>query len=106
MATIRENLVNAINDLNKLLLITETDAQRAQIRIDRLSLYRQLEDVIFAELNHQDEDVKAALEEVESLAGLADEAKRDIQKIEKLFKKVAKAVKAIEKAVKAAGKIL
>ena len=99
METLRQNLVDAINELNKLILATEDEEIERQIRWMRKLYVQLLEEVIKQEIASNTVEFQAAIEGLQAAKKAAVEAKEDIEKVAKAIERAVQAAKAVDKVV-------
>ena len=99
--TVRGNLIDAINELSKLLDVTQDPNEQFEIRIKLRELYQRLDRVVVADLSSVTTTVKfrAAIDALKALTEAAKEAQRDVAKVSKAIRKAASAVGKVEKLV-------
>lgn len=98
--TIRVNLVNAINEMNKLLEVCNDENQKFEIRIKIRELFQRLDRVIVATLDSGTPEFAEAIESLKSLTAKAIEAKQSLDKVAETINKAAEAIGKVEKLVK------
>jgi len=98
--TLRKNLIDTINELNKLLYLSITDEQIANLRKKRKLCFVLLEEVIEQEISDETDEFKEAIVALQEATSQAKEVKNDIEKISKAISKISKATKQVEKIVK------
>ncbi|MDW6005427.1 hypothetical protein [Vibrio mangrovi] len=104
--TIRTNLVDALNEMNKLLEVCEDEDQQYEIRIQCKTLFQQLDRVIVATLDAGAAEYKDALSALKDLTSLAVEGKKDLEKMYKVIEKAADVIEKVEKLVKHVTRLL
>lgn len=97
--TIRGNLVDAINELNKLLEVCTDSNQCFEIRIKIRELYQRLDRVIVATLDSSTAEFDAAIVALQDLTKAATKAKDNLNKVATVLKKAATAISKVEKLV-------
>jgi DNA-binding transcriptional regulator GbsR (MarR family) len=100
MKTLRESIVNTINELNKLMLKTKDPDEEKKIRKLRKIYFSLLEEVIEQKIKRNTAEFKTALESLEMAYKEAKAAKKDINKIKTAIDKAVSAAKALDKVVK------
>ncbi len=100
METLRENISNTINELNKLLMKTTNSEEENKLRKLRRIYFDLFEDVIKKELDNKTSEFKDAIDALKIAKNEAVEAKKDIEKIANAINKAVSAAKAIDKVVK------
>lgn len=98
--TIRVNLVNAINEMSKLLEVCNDENQKFELRIKIRELFQRLDRVIVATLDSGTPEFDEAIKSLKSLTAKAIEAKQDLDKIAVTITKAAKAIGKVEKLLK------
>lgn len=98
--TIRENLVNAINEMTRLLEVCNDENEKFELRIKIRELFQRLDRVIVATLDSGTPDFAEAVESLKSLTAKAIEAKSDLEKVTETINKAAEAIGKVEKLVK------
>lgn len=100
MATLREGIVNTINDLHPLLNANIPHSEKDQVREKIDALYKQLEAVIEQSINPQTDEFELAISALDSAIESAKSAKMDMQKTSETIQKTAKAISQIENVLK------
>lgn len=100
METIRSNLSDTLNELNKLLLRTKDPEQRRLIRKLRRILFMLFEEVIKQEIKTNTIEFEEAIDSLKIAKESAEKAKKDIDKIAEAINKATAAAKAVDKIVK------
>lgn len=98
--TIRGNLVDAINELNKLLEVCPDENQCFEIRIKIRELFQRLDRVIIATLDSSTVEFDDAIDALQDLTKEAKTAKTKLDKVADVINKAAVAVGKVEKLVK------
>jgi predicted metal-dependent hydrolase len=98
--TLTENLAKSINEITRLIYLTEDENKKFELKIKKMELFQQLDRVIIAELSNESEAFKEALSAIKELTQKAMEAKKDLSKIRDTIEKAAKAISKIEKLIK------
>lgn len=98
--TIRNNLVNAINDMTRLLETSISDDQRFELRLKIRELFRRLDQVVVATLESGTPEFDDALASIKSLSRTSREAKEDLGKLEEVLTRATETVAKVEKLVK------
>jgi uncharacterized protein (UPF0147 family) len=98
--TIRGNLVDAINELSKLLEVCEDPNQCFEIRIKIRELFQRLDRVIVASLDRTTPEFDEAITALQTLTKAAVEARTKLEKVASVITKAATAVAKVEKLVK------
>jgi ABC-type transporter Mla subunit MlaD len=97
---IRKNLVDAINEMSRLLEVCEDEDQLFEIRMKIRELSLKLDRVIVAILNSETPEFKEALASLKTLTNEAREAKNDLKKTASAINKAAEALGKVEKLLK------
>ena len=97
--TIRGNIVDAINEMTKLLDICEDENQCFEIRIKIKELFQRLDRVIVASLDSTTPDFDDAIKALQSLTKQATDAKASLDKVAAVINKAAIAIGKVEKLV-------
>ncbi len=97
--TIRGNIVDAINELNKLLEICQDSNQCFEIRIKIRELYQRLDRVIVASLDASTPEFSDAIKALKDLTKEAINAKTKLDKVATVINKAATAIGKVEKLV-------
>lgn len=100
METLRKNLVDTINELNKLLHEAISEEEKNQIRKKRRLYFTLLEEVIDQEIPASTDGFDDAIAALQDATKKAKEAKNDLSKVAGTIQKVADAAKQVEKIVK------
>lgn len=98
--TIRVNLVNAINEMSKLLEVCNDENQKFELRIKIRELFQRLDRVIVATLDTGTPEFDEAIKSLKALTKKAVEAKKDVNKIAETINRAAEAIGKVEKLVK------
>lgn len=98
--TIRGNLVDAINEITKLLEVCDDSNQCFEIRIKIRELFQRLDRVIVASLDPTTAEFDEAIKALQSLTKAAIEAKTKLNKVAEVINKAATAIGKVEKLVK------
>ncbi len=98
--TIRGNLVDAINEMTRLLEVCNDDNQKFDLRIKIRELFQRLDRVIVATLVSGTPEFEEAIESLKSLVAKANEAKQDLEKVNETINKATEAIGKVEKLVK------
>ena len=104
--TIRNGLVDAINEMTQLLEVCEDSNQEFDLRIKIRELFQKLDRVIVTMLDSETIEFIEALKSLKELTKKAKEAKKDLEKVTETIKKAAEAVGKVEKLVKDVSGIL
>lgn len=100
METLRANIGDAVNELNKLLRKT-TDAEEEQrIRKLRRIYFALWEEVIEQEIDSRTPEFEQAIDSLKLARDAAVEAKEDLEKIPEAINRAVAAAKAVDKIVK------
>jgi hypothetical protein len=100
METIRENLVDLINELNKLLILTKNPEEEDKIRQARRVGLALLEEVIKQEIKSNTREFREAIASLKEAQEAVEAAKQDIKKISDAINRTVLAAKAVDKIVK------
>ena len=98
--TIRNNLVDSINELNHLLEVCQDSDQKFAIRMKTRELFQCLDKVIAATLDSSTQEFNDAIESLQVLTSEAKEAKADLNKIAETVKRAEDALGKVETLVK------
>ena len=98
--TIRGNLVNAINEMTRLLEVCNDENEKFELRIKIRELFQRLDRVIVATLDSGTPEFAEAVESLKSLTAKAIEAKNDLEKVADTINKASEAIGKVEKLVK------
>lgn len=99
METLRKNIVDTVNELNKLLLKAEDDGERRDIRSLRKLFMLQLEEVIKKELDANAAEFQSAIASLQEAKNAAVDAKADIDAIADAINRAVAAARAVDKVV-------
>lgn len=99
-ATIRVNLVNLLNEFNKLLVLTNNDDEEAKIRKNRRILFVLLEEVVKQEIDANTTEFREAISALREARQKVEDAKADIGKIVDAIRFVVLAAKAVDTIVR------
>lgn len=100
METIRQNLVNLINELNKLLILTTDPEEEEKIRRARRVSLSLLEEVIKQEIKSNTREFREAISSLKEAQDAVETAKQDVKKISDAINRTVLAAKAVDKIVK------
>jgi hypothetical protein len=100
METLRSNVSDAVNELNKLLLKTKDSEEKKKIRKVRRIYFALYEEVIKQEIKSNTHEFEEAIDSLQVARDAAVEAKKDINKIAEAINKAVIAAKAVDKIVK------
>ena len=98
--TIRKNLIDAINEMTRLLEACNDPDEKFKIRIKIRELFHELDKVIVATLDSGTDEFNEALKSLKELTKKANEARDDLEKVAEVINKAAEAVGKVEKTVK------
>lgn len=98
--TIRANLANAVNDLNKLIPIEPDPAQRERLRRVRRAYFALFEEVIKQVIDRNSVEFEDSIEELQLAQKTLRTAKGDIEGIAEAIRRAVIAAKAVDKIVK------
>ena len=97
--TIRKSLVDAINEMTRLLEVCVDSNQEFALKIKIRELFQKLDRVIVTALNADTVEFEDALSALQALSIQAKEAKDDLEKVAKTLQKASDAVTKVEKLV-------
>jgi hypothetical protein len=100
MSTLREGLVNTLNEINKLIRAADDDDEEEKLRRWRRIYFALLDEVVRQEIDATTHEFKEAVEALGAAQKQAVEAKESIDKIADAINKAAKAAKAVDTIVK------
>ncbi|GAB2664122.1 hypothetical protein [Vibrio panuliri] len=107
MPTVRQSIVDAINELNKVLPVIANDqAQFSMLMLQRSRLQRQLVLVLSDTLTGSDTDLSDALSALQEATDSAKEAQTDIANVNRMLGKMSKAIKAVGKVIKGISEVV
>ncbi len=98
--TIRKHLIDAINEMSKLLELSTDSNQKFELRIKIRELFHRLDRVIIASLNPATAEFNDAIESLKELTNQAKEAQVNLGKTIGIINKATKAIQKVEKLVK------
>ena len=98
--TMGEQIFLAVNNLNKLLAVTEDPIERKKIARSKDAYILLLRDVINQDLDNEAELFHKAISGLKEATAIAKEAKDDISKIATAINKAADAAKVVDQLVK------
>lgn len=104
--TVRVHLVNAINELTRLLEVCSDTNQQFEIRIRIRELFQRLDRVIVATLDSGTREFDDAIASLEVLTASAIKAKTDLDQIAVTINNAAEAIQKVEKLVKKVSGVL
>ena len=93
------SISHAVNELNKLLLVTISEEDEHQVRKLRRIYFDLFEAVIIQEIDNKTQDFKEAMTALNSARNAAKKAKRDVEKLTGAIQKAGIAAKAVDKIV-------
>ncbi len=99
MKTLRRSIVDAINELNKLLSLTKDEEQKQAIYKLKRILYTLLDEVIKQDLSNNTPLFQDALESLKEATEVSKKAIKDLEKVVDAINKTALAAKAVDKVV-------
>ncbi|WP_194435375.1 hypothetical protein [Vibrio fluminensis] len=99
MPTVRQGIVDAINELNKVLPAIANEPSFPMLMLQRSRLQRQLIFVLSDTLTGSNDDLSDALSALQEVIATAREAQQDIDQVQRVMSKITKAIKAVEKVV-------
>ncbi|WP_319575118.1 hypothetical protein [uncultured Desulfobacter sp.] len=100
MATLRESVVNTINELHPLINKDISEEEKNAVRSRLTVLYAQLEAIISQTIPNTTPGFDDAVTALESATNEAKQAKKDTDKVATTIKKTAEAINKIEKIIK------
>jgi hypothetical protein len=100
METLRGNISDTVNELNKLLLKTTDPEEEQKIRKLRRIYFSLWEEVIKQEIDSRTHEFKEAIDSLKVAHDAAVQAKEDLQKIPEAIDRAVSAAKAIDRIVK------
>lgn len=107
MPTVRQSIVDAINELNKVLpIIANEPAQFPMLMLQRSRLQRQLVLVLSDTLTGSEADLSDALASLKEATQSAKEAQEDIARVDHMLGKMTKAIKAVGKVIKGVSEVV
>lgn len=98
--TVRKNLVDAINELTKLLEVCKDPNERFELRIKIRELFQRLDRVIVATLDSETPEFSEAVESLKALTKKAKEARAHLDKVADTINAAGEAINKVEKLVK------
>lgn len=104
--TVRVNLVNAINELTRLLEVCPDTNQQFEIRVRIRELFQRLDRVIVATLDSGTKEFDDAIASLKVLTESAIKAKTDLDQIAVTINNAAEAIQKVEKLVKNVSRVL
>jgi hypothetical protein len=99
MDTLREGLSDTVNELNKLLLVTQDPVEETRIRQLRRIYFNLWEEVILKEIDRHTAAYKEALGCLDQAHQTIETAKRDIAQVAAAIELAATAAKAVDRIV-------
>jgi hypothetical protein len=100
METLRGNISDTVNELNKLLRETTDPEEEQKIRKLRRIYFALWEEVIEQEIDSRTPEFKEAIDSLKIARDAAIEAKEDIQKVAEAIDQAVSAAKAVDRIVK------
>lgn len=100
METLRGNISDTVNELNKLLRETTDPEEEQKIRKLRRIYFALWEEVIEQEIDSRTPEFKEAIDSLKIARDAAIEAKEDIQKVAEAIDRAVSAAKAVDRIVK------
>jgi len=100
MATLRGTIVDTINELNKLLRLTNDEGEKRKLRLLRNSYFALLDEVLRQELDSNSEEFVEAIGMLQGAQASIAEAKNDIAKIAEVINLLNKGARAVDRVVK------
>jgi hypothetical protein len=100
METIRVNLVNLLNDLQKLLDLTTNSGMREKLRTHKRICFILLEEVVRQEIDSSTKEFSEAISSLKDAQKAVEVAKADNKKVADAINRIALAAKAVDQIVK------
>jgi len=100
MSTLRNSLIDALNELQPLLTSDITDEERTTLRKRIRILYAQLDEVLIQDISDSTDEFNQALAALQNAAKAAVDAKNKIDKVANVINKTADAIGKLEKVLK------
>jgi hypothetical protein len=100
METLRGNISDTVNELNKLLLKTTDPEEEERLRKLRRIYFALWEEVIKQEIDNRTHEFKEAIDSLKVAHDAAVQAKEDLQKISEAINRAEAAAKAVDRIVK------
>jgi hypothetical protein len=100
METLRGNISDTVNELNKLLLKTTDSEEEKELRKLRKIYFALWEEVIKQEIDNRTPEFKEAVDSLKAAHDAAVQAKEELQKIPEVINRAVAAGKAVDKIVK------
>ena len=100
METLRGNISDAVNELNKLLVKTTDPEEEQKIRKLRRIYFALWEEVIKQEIDSKTQEFKEAIDSLKVAHDAAVQAKKDIEKVAEAINRAVSAAKAVDRIVK------
>ena len=100
METLRENIRDTLNELNKLLRKTTDPEEEEKLRKLRGIYFALWEEVIKQEIDNRTQEFKEAIDSLKVAYDAAVQAKEDLQKVAEAIDRAVSAAKAVDRIVK------
>ena len=100
METLRGNISDTVNELNKLLVKTTDPEEEQKIRKLRRIYFALWEEVIKQEIDSKTQEFKEAIDSLKVAHDAAVQAKKDIEKVAEAINRAVSAAKAVDRIVK------
>ena len=98
--TLRQHIVDAINDLTQLLELCEDPDQRQALRLKIRELFIQLDEIIVAKIDNDSHAFSEAITALQTLSTQAQEAAEDLEIVATTLSKAADVIEKISKLAK------
>lgn len=99
MATLRGTIVDTINELNKLLRLTNDEGEKRKLRLLRNFYFNLLTEVLRDDLDSNTDEFKEAIRQLQGAQSSIAEAKNDIAKVAEVINLLNKGARAIDRVV-------
>lgn len=100
METLRRNISDTVNELNKLLKKTTDPEEEEKLRKLRGIYFKLWEEVIKREIDNRTQEFKEAIDSLKVARDAAVQAKEDLQKVAEAIDRAVSAAKAVDRIVK------
>jgi len=100
METLRSNISDTVNELNKLLKETTDPEEEEKLRKLRGIYFKLWEEVIKQEIDNATQEFKEAIDSLKVARDAAVQAKEDLQKVAEAIDRAVSAAKAVDRIVK------
>jgi uncharacterized protein YnzC (UPF0291/DUF896 family) len=100
METLRKNISDTVNELNKLLKETTDPEEEEKLRKLRGIYFKLWEEVIKQEIDNGTQEFKEAIDSLKVARDAAVQAKEDLQKVAEAIDRAVSAAKAVDRIVK------